>query len=163
MAESSGMEFDFDGPSGTLQVALALLLGLGTIGYGAYSDTAQSSALERINATVVSTSVETIEERRGTEYSPQATFNYTYGGQSYTSSNVYPGKLPREFGSEESARDRIDGYEPGETVTAYVPPENPGNAFLKHESSNKPFLVIGIGAVFVLGTLASAIRGETRR
>lgn len=155
------MEFNFNGPSGTLQIALALLVGLGAMGYGAYSYTAQSSALdsaETVEATIVSTSIETVSQRRGTEYSPQATFNYTYEGETYTSSNVYPGKLAREFGSEEDARAQLEGYEPGDTVTAYVPSDDPGNAFLKHESSNKPFLVIGLGGVIVLGTVVSIFR-----
>lgn len=156
------MEFNFNGPSGTLQIAVALILGLGTMGYGAYSYTAQSSALdsaESVNATIASISVETIQERRGTDYSPQATFSYTYKGEDYTSSNVYPGKLPREFDSKEEARSQLKGYEPDDTVTAYVPPGSPGNAFLKHKSSNKPFIVIGLGAIVVLGTVYSMFRG----
>jgi hypothetical protein len=153
---------EINGPSGTLQTVLALLVGLGAVGYGAYSYTTQVSALdsaETVDATIVSTGVETNDQRRGVSYTPLATFNYSYGGETYTVTNVYPGKLPREFGSRESARSQLEGYEPGETVTAYVPPDTPGDAFLKHERSNKPFLVVGLGALFVLGTLYSTIRG----
>ena len=155
------MEINFDGPSGTIQIAIALLLGLGTMGYGAYSYAVQSSALssaEPVDATIVSTSVEEHAQRRGTGYSPHATFDYTYHGETYTSSNVYPGKLPREFGSEEDARAKLEGYEPGDTVTAYVPSDAPGNAFLKHESSNKPLLVIGLGGILVIGTIYSMLK-----
>lgn len=156
------MEFNFDGPSGTLQIALALLVGLGALGYGAYSYTAQSAALdsaETVDATIVSTSIERLDERRGTDdYSPQATFNYTYGGEPYTSSNMYPGGVSHEFGTKEDARAQLEGYEPGSTVTAYVPSDSPGNAFLKHESSNKPLYITGFGAVLVLGTLVSIVR-----
>jgi hypothetical protein len=155
------MEFNFDGPSGTVQIVVALLVGLGTVGYGAYSYTAQASALEStetVDATLVSTDVETINQRRGTAYTPQATFEYTYQGASYTASNVYPGPLPREFDSRADARAQLDGYAAGDTVTAYVPVDDPGKAFLKHERSNKPFLVIGVGGVFVLGTLVSVFR-----
>ena len=56
------MEFEFDGPSGILQIAFALLVGLSIVGYGAYSYTTQSAALdsaETVNATVVSTAIET--------------------------------------------------------------------------------------------------------
>jgi hypothetical protein len=158
---SPDMEINFDGPSGTIQIAIALLIGLGTMGYGAYSYTAQSSALssaEEVDARIISTSIEEHAGRRGTDYSPQATFNYTYNGKAYSSSKVYPGKLPREFGSREEARAQIAGYDSGDTVWAYVPPDSPGNAFLKHESSNKPFIVIGFGAVVVLGTLYSILR-----
>ncbi|WP_254522278.1 DUF3592 domain-containing protein [Natrinema caseinilyticum] len=155
------MELDFNGPSGAIQIAIALIIGLGTIGYGAYSYSAQSSALdtaETVDATIVSTSIETREERRGTDYTPHVTFNYVYEGETYTASNVYPGKLPREFGSKEDARAELDGYEPGDTVTAYVPPNSPGNAFLKHESSNKPLLVVGFGGIVVMGTIFTVLR-----
>ncbi|WP_135852577.1 DUF3592 domain-containing protein [Halorussus salinus] len=155
------MEVDIDGPSGPLQLAVAVLVGLAIFGWGAYSYTTQTSALNsatQVEATITSTSVETFNQRRGTDYGPQATFEYTYEGENYTSSNVYPGELPREFDSENAARDQLDGYEPGDTVTAYVPPNSPGNAYLMHESSNKPFLVMGFGVLFVLGAAYSALR-----
>ncbi|WP_324665017.1 DUF3592 domain-containing protein [Haloarcula sediminis] len=155
------MEVSFNGPSGALQVALAVLLGLGTLGYGGYSYAAQSTALgsaETVEATVVSTSVETVDKRRGTGYAPRATFNYSYDGEWHTSSKVYPGKLPREFDTEAAARAQLDGYDAGETVTAYVRPDAPGNAFLKHERSNKPLLVMGFGLLVLLGTGVSAVR-----
>jgi len=156
------MEFDFDGPSGTFRIALALIVGFGAMGYGAYSYSSQSAALdstETVDATIVSTSIERLNERRGTDdYSPQATFNYTYEGETYTSSHMYPGGVTHEFETKEDARAKLGGYEPGASVTAYVPTDSPGNAFLKHESSNKPLYIIGLGAVFVLGTIVSIFR-----
>jgi hypothetical protein len=155
------MEFDLDGPSGPLQIALVVILGLGVIGYGAYSYTSQNADLDSaasVEATVVSTSVETSPQRRGTAYHAQATFNYTYDGETYTSSRVYPGELPREFDSKRAAREALGGYEPGSTVTAYVPAGAPQNAFLKHERSNKPFFVMGFGGLFVLVGVYSALK-----
>jgi len=155
------MKFDLNGPSGPLQIAVVLLLGLATVGYGVYSYDAQTSALdsaETVNATVVATSVETNDNRRGVDYSPNVTFNYTYAGTAYTTSNVYPGPLPREFDTEDAARAELSDYEPGDTVTAYVPTDAPGTAFLKQERSDKPFLVIGLGLLFVLGGGHSALR-----
>ncbi|MFB6103409.1 MAG: DUF3592 domain-containing protein [Haloplanus sp.] len=152
---------EFDGSSGTIRIAIALLVGVATIGYGGYSYSMQSSALdsaEQVTATIVSTSIEK-HTSKGISYSPHATYNYTYEGETDTSSNIYPGTLPREFDSKEKARAELAAYEPGETVTAYVPPDAPGNAFLKHESSNKPFIVIGFGLLFALGALRSAFSG----
>jgi len=157
----AAIEVKFNGPSGTLRIVVMLLLGLGSMGYGAYSYPAQSSALEStetVDATLVSTSVETVDQRRGTSYTPQATFEYSYQGESYTSSNVYPGPLSKEFGSEADARAQLDGYETGDSVTAYVPSDSPGNAFLNHESSNKPLFVIGFGGILAFGTLFSVFR-----
>lgn len=152
---------EINGPSGPIGIAIALLVGLGTMGYGAYDYTQQTSALESattVNATVVSTGVETNQQRRGTSYSPRATFDYSYEGTNYTATNVYPGSIPRTFDREETARAQLEGYERGATVTAYVPREDPGDAFLRHESSDTPFFVIGFGALFVLGTVYSAFR-----
>ena len=155
------MGFEINGPSGTFQVLLAIVLGLGTMGYGGYSYTTQASELDSavaVDATIVSTSVETVSQRRGTEYRPQATFTYTYSGTEYTSSNVYPGPLSKEFGSEDEARAQLDGFESGTTVSAHVPPDSPENAFLKVERSNEPFLLVGIGALLVFGTIVSKLR-----
>lgn len=150
----------FGGFSGTVRVVIVLLVGVATIGYGAYSYSVQSSALDtatEVNATITDTAVET-NDGKGVTYTPQATFTYTYEGETYTSSNVYPGELPREFGSREDASAELNGYESGETVTAYVPPDAPGNAFLKYESTDKPFLVIGFGVLVVLGAARSALK-----
>lgn len=156
------MKFDFDGPSGPLQIALTLLVGLVAVGYGGYAYTAQSAALdstERVQATVVSTSIERLDERRGTDdYSPHATFNYTYEGETYTSSNVYPGDVTHEFGTEEEARAQLEGLEPGATVRAYVPVDSPADAFLEHQSSDRPLYVAGLGAILVAGSLVSIVR-----
>jgi hypothetical protein len=155
------MKFSLDGPSGTLRIALLVLIGLGTVGYGAYSYNAQTSALDsavEVDATMTSTSVEENSQRRGVSYSPQATFTYTYEGEEYTSSNVYPGTLPREFDTEDTAEAALEGYEEDATVTAYVPPESPGSAYLKQEGSNKPLLVVGFGILFVLGGVYSGLK-----
>lgn len=154
------MKFNVNRASG-LQIVVILVLGLATMGYGAYSYNAQTSALDsavEVDGTVTSTSVEENAQKHGVSYTPQATFSYTYEGEEYTSSKVYPGSLPREFETTEAAESALDGYGEGETVTAYVPPESPGKAFLKHESSNKPFLVVGIGILFVLASIYSAVR-----
>lgn len=152
---------EFDGPSGTLQVLLALVVGFGAMGYGAYGYVEQSSALDsavEVDATVSDTAIEQRSGRRDTDYSPVVTFEYTYEGETYTSSNVYPGPLGREFDAREAAREKLDEYEPGDTVTAYVPADSPGNAFLERERSNQPFFLIGFGALFVVGTTYSRVR-----
>ena len=149
---------EFNGPSSRLKIALMFLVGLATIGYGGYSYVEQSSALDsavEVDATISSTSVETLDAGRGIEYSPRATFDYTYEGEAYTATNVYPGRLSPEFGTREKAMSKLEGYESGDTVTAYVPSDSPGEAFLKHESNDKPLFVMGFGVLFVLTSLYS--------
>ncbi|MFC3477438.1 DUF3592 domain-containing protein [Halobacterium litoreum] len=152
---------EISGPSGKLQIALTLLVGVATVGYGAYSYDAQTAALDstvEVDATLTDVSVEE-HAGKGDTYSPKATYEYTYEGETYTSANVYPGKLPREFGSREKARSQIDGG-PGDTITAHVPTDDPGNAFLKHKTSDKPLLVVGFGFLFVLGAAYSIVKGR---
>ncbi|ESP87169.1 DUF3592 domain-containing protein [Candidatus Halobonum tyrrellensis] len=156
------MDLRFDGPSGSLGVAFAILVGLAAMGYGAYSYTQQASALDsavEVNASVTDTGVEEYSARRDTDYGPVVTFEYAYEGETYTSSNVYPGPLPREFDTREAAREQLDGYEPGDAVTAYVPAGAPADAYLERERSNKPFVVVGVGALFLAGGVRSALQG----
>jgi len=150
---------NISGPSGRLGIALTLVIGLASIGFGAYSYSTQSTALSSattVEGTITSPSVEE-HSTKGVSYTPQATFTYTYRGENYTSSNVYPGTLARDFDTESAAREELAGYEPGTTVTVYVPPDSPGAGYLEHESSNKPFLLLGVGVLFVGAAVRSAI------
>jgi hypothetical protein len=151
---------DINAPSSRLGIAVLLLVGLASMGYGAYSYDAQSAALDStatVTATVTETSV--VEDGgKSVSYEPRATFEYTYEGETYTSAKVYPGTLGKDFDTEQAARETLAPYEPGETTTAYVPTDDPGNAFLKHERSNKPLLLIGAGAFFALSSAYSAVR-----
>ncbi|WP_338738781.1 DUF3592 domain-containing protein [Haloplanus salilacus] len=152
---------EINGPSSPLGIALVILVGLGAVGYGAYSHTAQTSALdspERVDATVVSASIETWSTN-GVSYAPDVTYNYTYEGETYTSSNVYPGTLPKQFDRRGAAEEVLAAYESDETVRAYVPPDSPEGAYLERETNNKPFLVIGLGALFLLAGVRSALGG----
>jgi hypothetical protein len=147
------------GPSGRVGIALTLVIGLASIGFGAYSYSTQSSALgsaETVQGTITSTSVEE-RSTKGTSYVPRATFEYTYEGENYTASNVYPGTLVRDSDTESAARAELDGYEPGETATVYVPTDAPGEGYLEPERSNKPLLLVGVGALFLLGAGRSAM------
>ncbi|WP_049935084.1 DUF3592 domain-containing protein [Haloplanus natans] len=141
------------GPSGRLGIALTLVIGLASIGFGAYSYTTQSAALDSattVEGTITSTSIEE-SSGRGASYTPRATFDYTYRGETYTSSKVYPGTLSKDFDTERAASAELEGYEPGTTVTVYVPTDSPGAGYLEPESTNKPFILVGVGALFVVG------------
>jgi hypothetical protein len=151
---------EINGPSSRLGVAVLLLVGLASIGYGAYSYSTQSAALdstEEVTVTVTETSVAK-DGGKTVSYEPRATFEYTYGGERHTASNVYPGTLGKDFDTAEAARAELEPYEPGETATAYVPTDDPGNAFLEHERSTKPLLLIGAGVFFALSAVYSGIR-----
>ena len=149
------------GPSGRLGIALTLVLGLASIGFGAYTYTTQSAALDSattVEGTITSTSIEE-SSGKGVSYTPRATFDYAYQGETYTSSNVYPGTLSKDFDTERAARDELEGYEPGATVTVYVPTDSPGAGYLERERTNKPFVLLGVGGLFLVGAIRSALTG----
>ncbi len=141
------------GPSSTLGVAVAVVLSLGLIGYGGYSYMSLTDAISSsvsVNATVDSVGVEEVDGRRGSiEFRPEASFTYSFNGTEYTSSNVYPEGLAPSFDTEEEAR--LD-LEEGDPVTVYVERDSPGEAFLKHERSNKPLFMIGFGLLMITVT-----------
>jgi hypothetical protein len=148
------------GPSGRIGIALTLVIGLASIGFGVYSYSTQASALDSaatVEGTITSTSIET-HSNKGVSYTPQATFTYSYEGETYTASNVYPGTLARDFDTERAARAELDGYEEGATVTVYVPTDAPEKGYLQRERSNKPFLLIGVGVLFLGGAGRSVLR-----
>ncbi|ERH08942.1 MAG: hypothetical protein J07HX64_00694 [halophilic archaeon J07HX64] len=143
-----------------LFIVVVLFFGIIMLGYGAYSHTSQSAALdqtETVNATISSTSVEYFAGRGG-EYSPRASFNYTYEGETYTSSTVYPGGVTPRFSSEDNARAELEGYDPGAIVTAYLPTDSPDDAFLKTETTDRPLYFLGAGALLSVVSLVLIAR-----
>lgn len=142
------------GPEGKLQVAVALLISIGLIGYGGYTYVNQSDALSnsvKVNATVDSTGVREVDggRRSGVEYKPQVSFSYMYDGDDYSSENVYPEGLAPSYNTEDAAKLSISE---GDDVTAYVEKDSPENAFLKHEASNKPLYFVGFGILVIMVT-----------
>lgn len=145
------MVMDVRTPEGPLQIGVLVLVSLGLVGYGGYSLMDQNRALSNaveVNATVDSTGVAEDSQRRGgVEFRPQVSYSYSFEGENFSSSNVYPSTLSKSFESREEAEAVLDGYSEGSEVTAYVRPGSPGKAFLVDERSNKPFLFIAIGVV----------------
>lgn len=160
------MELNSSSPSGPLVAIVLLVAGLGMVGYGAHTYMSQSAALdstETVNATVTSTSVDEMHSsgrRGGIDYRPQVTFNYTYDGERYSSSNLYPSGVTQDSGTRGSAESELEGYEPGTNVTAHVPTDSPDSAFLKDQRSTKPLFMMGFGALFALLMTATIVRNH---
>jgi len=136
---------------------VVLLVGLGLIGMGAYSYAADSAALENrveVSAEITDTSVEAVESSRGRNaYVPVVTFQYRFQGTEYTSDRIYPGDAQPQYEEEATAASRLSAYTVGESVTAYVNPDAPGQAFLEDSRSG-----MATGAVIV-GALVCVIAG----
>jgi len=133
-----------------------LLVGIGIVGLGAYSYTMESASLDdrvAVTAEIIGTSVQEVPGSRGRQkYIPRPTYQYDFRGTTYTSDSIFPGEQQR-YDDSATAAARLSAYTVGESVTAYVDPDAPGEAFLEDARSGQ-----STGA-FVVGLLLSLIGG----
>ena len=146
---------DEDGKGGLISNIVIILVGVGLLFFGYSGYTGQNQALENpvnVSATVTETGIDEDSSRRGgIDYQPEITFEYSFEGQEYESSNMYPGgQPPKDYNVESNAREVVDRYSQGSKITVNLPPENPGEAFIKAKKTNNPLIGIGAGILFIL-------------
>ena len=149
-----------------LFAAILLLAGLGLAGYGAYDYWQQSQSLEdtvEVDATITETHLEEINSRRGHDYEPVVRFQYTYQNTSYTSNRIFPTTSRVNYDTRSKAQSVLQDYQQGDSVTAYVNPSSPGNAFLKNQKSSYPLEMAGIGALITIITIGSLVQSKLDR
>lgn len=149
------IEFGEEGKGAVISSLVAILIGLGLVVLGFNTYTNQNQALENpvnVSATVVDTGITEDSSRRGgIDYQPEIEYEYTFEGQTYTSDSMHPGgQLPDEHNIESEAREVIDRYSQGSEITVFVPPENPGDAFIEAEKTSDPLFFMGIGVLFMV-------------
>ena len=161
MADDTGLSIG--GPE-TLRGALAVLVfGCVLAGYGVYDYVQQDDAIRdavEVDATITDIGVET-QSTTGSgdvDYRPTVSYSYEYEGESYVGTGLYAASIPPSYDTESAAEDVVAGYETGQTVTAYVSPDAPSDAFLRTEPSNSPLLAAGIGGILTLLGGASAAK-----
>lgn len=154
-------------------VAMALLLGVGFVAAGGYLYHTEQQATENaeaVEATVVSSDVIHERERRQDgrgerdSYRPEIEYRYSFDGETYTTDNVCPGVGSGCGPSEEDLNDVeafVEEYPADATVTAYVPPDAPSNAYLvEGGSSNVLYLgLAGAGLVTMLLGVRTYVTG----
>jgi hypothetical protein len=155
------MQFTLRGVAVTVTplILLALILGLGIAGYGGYDYVQQSDAVDdavAVETTVVGTDISRSDGRRF-YYRISVEHTYEYQGREYTSKQVFPGSTGPIYTVRSDAQRSIEPYEPNETATAYVTPDNPSGAFLKRQTVFAPFRFIGFGSLLALLTALHAI------
>lgn len=133
---------------------ILIIIGAALSGLGYTNYQSQTKALDNaVNVTAEVTGTEVNIDRAGKspDYSPIISFNYTYEDEIYTSNNMYPpGDTQKELDSRSAAAKITNSYTLNKNVSAYVNPENPGEAFLKKKRSKSPLIFIGIGALILL-------------
>jgi hypothetical protein len=144
---------------------LLLFLALGFVGHNAYGYVQQSRAVSdatAVRATVDETDiVRDASGRENIEWIPEVRYTYQYRGSTYRSEQVYPGVEARGYYDRSKAVSVTDSYEPGATVTAYVRPDQPSNAFLIRERGSGPLWGMGIGVLGVVVTLLAGLGSRT--
>ena len=82
-------------------------------------------------------------------YEPEIVYTYKVGGDFYEGRTVWAGSEGVSFGERSFARELVDRYPVGRSVTVYYDPANPVSAVLEQGADSTVYLVLGIGAFFV--------------
>lgn len=132
-----------------------LLAGLGLLALGAGIAHWQAALLRRavpVQAKILATRVEVNSSQKGTMYRPVVVFAYEAGGRSWQADKV------SIFSVSSSNRAWAEGtvgqFAPGQRVTAYCDPANPGRAFLMYQCDFFPYVLIFMALPF--GSVAIA-------
>lgn len=154
--------------SSVVATFLVFLVCLAFAGVGGYLFWSQQQAIEtheRTSGTIESSSVhEEVSERdtdddgileEDTSYYAQVTYNYTYGGERYQSSNVFPGTGEPSVDAARAA-DIVDEHPPDSDAVVYVDPSNPSSAYLIQERN----LILPVGFM-LLGGVPTILSGYT--
>lgn len=132
------------------------LLASGGVGYLIYDIQQATSGVERVDGTVLDAHVEENPRAEGGHDLPVVEYRYTYEGETYENDNVFagPSDVPDTSlrGDGPDAREVLDRYEQGETVTVYVDPDDPSESYLIEDNPPRS----GIGLI-VFGTGFSAL------
>jgi len=140
---------------------LLLLVGVLVAGGGVYFSLSQEAGISDVretNGTVVSATVESVEDG----YYPNVTYRYEVDGTEYVSSNVFPPADQRRGAERDDARELVAGYAQGQSVTVYYPPERPADASLRAPRDPGPVFAVGFGLVTAAFGLAVGVAGRQR-
>ncbi|RAW46262.1 DUF3592 domain-containing protein [Halorubrum sp. 48-1-W] len=162
MADDSGLSVN--GPDSLGGALLYIVIGIAIISYGGYDYVQQTEAVRdsvEVDATITELSIETdsgTSASPGANYEPVVEFEYTYNGTGYTGTKIYPADIEQSYDTRSEAESAIEQYEQGTQTIAYVPPDQPGDAFLKNKTSNAPIIALVLGGLFTLVATISAVR-----
>jgi len=140
------------------QNALGILFGVAVIaagGYLYYSEMQATTDVTDVEATVISSSVGEVGSATGSDsYTINVRYRYTYDGETYTSWSMCPGAGSACVPTSDSRSDMeeaLEDYPEGGTVTAYVSPSDPSQAYLLQEEAPLVYLGVSVfGLLFVL-------------
>jgi hypothetical protein len=138
--------------------AIIILLGVAAVvggGYLYYSGLQATGNADEVEATVISSNVGEVGSSTGSDsYTISVRYRYTYDGETYTSWSMCPGAGSACVPTSDSRSDMqetLEDYPEGGTVTAYISPSDPSEAYLIDTDPSPIYLgVSAFGMVFVL-------------
>ena len=141
---------------GRLAVVLMAVLCFGMAGgayyLAIYQPTQTWQDTESVQGTVESTEVVQETGEDGPQYVPVVTYSYTYGGETYTNDEYSlvggpAGETPGQ------ARDALEPYSAGESVSVHVVSSDPSEAYLERGSTGI-FMYCIVGFLALMGGLS---------
>ena len=90
----------------------------------------------------------------GDSYQPKVTYKYEANNLSYENDTIKFGE--NSYGSNRKADEIAGNYPVGKNVTVYYDPERPERSVLEPGVTGGSYLVLGIGAFFILLTMILA-------
>ena len=151
---------------------ILLAMGLVITGIGINEYQTQTEALDNaveVDATIVTSEVQLYEDefertgrsdrdrpRRTTdtpEYQIVIEFEYEFEGQQYRSSNVNVAGSIERFDSRSDAQEALAEYPEGTQTTAYVNPDEPGEAFLEDDLPLGTYLIPVVGGFLLFASV----------
>lgn len=143
---------------GTLATAFIFLLlgaGLAYWGWTILQNARASAAWPTADGLIVRSEVtHSTDAEGGDSYSPEVTYTYQANDQAYANERIKFGE--NSYNSRRRAEEIAASYPIGQGVNVYYDPGQPGNAVLEPGVSGGSYIVLGIGAIFILVALILA-------
>jgi len=92
-------------------------------------------------ARVISSRVDVSGAGTRTTYTPRVTYAYQVGGHRYSGTRIAPFDVLNHFSGRDSAQEVVREFAAGTQVTAYMNPNDPGDAILVRTYSPQPYLL----------------------
>lgn len=143
---------------------LAGLLMVGLSGFLFQSEIA-TSKWPQVDVTIESSQVIRYRDKEGKVwYRPDIMFSYLHYGQKISADTF--SRIPTSSGKLSTAQAIVDPFRPGQTVPAFVNPEDPAELYLNAgKNFLAPFICFGLGIGFVMvgGTISLIYWASARR
>lgn len=134
---------------GFASIFLLLGVGLAWWGWTIVQDARASAAWPTVEGRVTRSEVdESSDADGGDSYSPEVTYTYQVDDQAYENSTIKFGE--NSYSSRRRAEAIVANYPVGERVTVSYDPNAPGRSVLEPGVTAGSFIVMGVGAVFVV-------------